>query len=101
MADIVIGMTDMTIFRSPDVPGNLVPTGGRVRSWRRRATGAVLVASLALAAVLGPPLAPATRLGAGELVGFATVSAADTITSSGVLAEVPAAGRGRGVSETD
>ena len=63
--------------------------------WQRRTAGAALVAALALAAVLGPPLTPATRLGAGELVGFATVSAADTIRSSGVLAEVPAAGRGR------
>jgi hypothetical protein len=86
-ADTVIGMTDMMI--------------SQVQGWRRRTTGAALVATLALAAVLGPPLAPATRLGAGELVGFSTVSAADTITSSGVLAEVPAAGRGRSVSETD
>jgi len=88
-------MTDMTISRT-------VPTADRhAGSWRRRATGAALAASLALAAVLGPPLAPATRLGAGDLVGFATVSAADTITSSGVLAEVPAAGRGHSVSEAD
>jgi hypothetical protein len=86
-ADTVIGMTDTMI--------------SRVQGWRRRTTGAALVATLALAAVLGPPPAPATRLGAGELVGFSTVSAADTITSSGVLAEVPAAGRGRSVSETD
>jgi hypothetical protein len=86
-ADTVIGMTDMMI--------------SQVQGWRRRTTGAALVATLGLAAVLGPPLAPATRLGAGELVGFSTVSAADTITSSGVLAEVPAAGRGRSVSETD
>ena len=57
--------------------------------------------TLAVATVLGPPLVPTTRLGAGELVGFATVSAADTIISSGVLTEVPAAGRGRSVSETD
>jgi hypothetical protein len=86
-ADTVIGMTDMMI--------------SRVQWWRRRTIGAALVATLALAAVLGPPLAPATRLGAGELVGFSTVSAADTITSSGVLAEVPAAGHRRSVSETD
>jgi hypothetical protein len=46
---------------------------------------------LAVAAVLGPPLTPATRIGAGELVGFSTVSAADTIISAEVLAEVPAA----------
>jgi hypothetical protein len=73
-------MTDMTISQ---------------RRWRIRTTGAALVASLALATVLGPPLAPATRLGAGELVGFSTVSAADTIISSGVLAA------DRSVSESD
>ncbi|WP_125809407.1 hypothetical protein [Actinoplanes sp. ATCC 53533] len=87
-------MTDMMISRSPAFPSSPAPAGGRARWWRR-GTGATLVAALALAAVLGPPLAPATRLGAGELVGFSTVSAADTITSSDVLAEVPAAGRGR------
>ena len=86
-------MTDTTISRTA------VPAG-RAR-WRRRTTGAALVATLALAAVLGPPVAPATRLGAGELVGFATVSAADTITSRGVLTEVPAAGRSHSVSESD
>ncbi|MFI7540086.1 hypothetical protein [Actinoplanes sp. NPDC049599] len=86
-------MTNLTISRTA------FPTS-RAR-WRRRTTGAALVATLALAAVLGPPLAPATRLGAGELVGFSTVSAADTIISSGVLADVPAAGRGRSVSESD
>ena len=86
-------MTDMTMLPT-------TPTRSRAR-WRRRTTGAALVATMALAAVLGPPPAPATRLGAGELVGFSTVSAADTITSTGVLAEVPAAGRGRSVSETD
>jgi hypothetical protein len=86
-------MTDTTISRTA------APTG-RAR-WRRRTTGAALVVTLALAAVLGPPLAPATRLGAGELVGFATVSAADTITSRGVLADVPAAGHNRSVSESD
>jgi hypothetical protein len=90
--DIVIGMTDMTMTRTD-------PTLSRFPLWRRRATGVAAAAMLALATVLGPPLAPATRFGAGELVGFSTVSAADTITSSGVLAEVPAAGRG--VSESD
>ena len=75
-------MTDTMISRT---------SAGRGARWRRRTTGAVVVAALAMAAVLGPPPAPATRLGAGELVGFSTVSAADTITSSGVLAEVPAA----------
>jgi hypothetical protein len=91
---MVVGMTDMTIFSTDQA-------GTRAQGWRRRTTGATLVATLALASVLGPPLAPATRLGAGELVGFSTVTAADTIRSSGVLAEVPAAGRGRSVSETD
>lgn len=89
-------MTDTMISRTP------TSSSGPARTrWWRRTAGATLVASLALAAVLGPPLAPATRLGAGELVGFSTVTAADTITSSDVLAEVPAAGRGRSVSETD
>jgi hypothetical protein len=77
----VIGMTDTTISQTS--------------RWRTRTTGVALVAALALAAVLGPPLVPATRLGAGDLVGFATVSAADTIISSGVLAA------DRSVSESD
>lgn len=83
---IVIGMTDLMRQRT------VLPTSSRTASWRRRTTGVAVAATLALAAVLGPPLAPATRLGAGELVGFSTVTAADTITSSDVLAEVPAAG---------
>jgi hypothetical protein len=49
-----------------------------------------------VAAVLGPAMT-ATRLGVGETVGFATVSAADTIRSTRMLADVPA----EGVSETD
>jgi hypothetical protein len=96
MPVIVIGMTDMSTFRSA------YPTSSRSsRGWRRRTTGAALAATLAVATVLGPVHPLATRLGAGELVGFSTVSAADTITSSDVLAEVPAAGRDRGVSERD
>ena len=89
-------MTDMTISRSA------FPTISRAAwTWRRRTTGAALAATLIVASVFGPVHLAATRLGAGELVGFSTVSAADTITSSDVLAEVPAAGRGRSVSETD
>jgi len=61
--------------------------------WRRRTIGMAVAATLAVATAFGPGHVPATRLGAGELVGFSTVSAADTITSSDVLAEVPAAGR--------
>ncbi|AGZ39079.1 hypothetical protein AFR_03950 [Actinoplanes friuliensis DSM 7358] len=92
-ATIVIAMTDMTISRSN--------VSFRGPAWRRRTTGVVLAATLAVAAAFGPGHVLATRLGAGELVGFSTVSAADTITSSDVLAEVPAAGRGRSVSESD
>jgi hypothetical protein len=55
------------------------------------AAGAVL----AVATVLGPAAMVVTRLGAGETVGFPTVSAADTITSTAVLAEVAAGFRGR------
>jgi hypothetical protein len=66
--------------------------------WQRRSGLAALGALVAVAAVLGPsPLA--TRLGASDVVGYATVSAADTITSNAVLAEVAAAGR-RGVLKT-
>ncbi|WP_153040092.1 hypothetical protein [Actinoplanes sp. TFC3] len=61
----------------------------------RRLTGAAVAAALAVAAVFGPGPTLITRLGAGEQVAFATVSAADTITSSDILAEVPAAGRSR------
>jgi hypothetical protein len=60
-------------------------------AWRRRSGVAVVGAALGLAAVLGPTMT-ATRLGVGETVGFATVSAADTIRSARVLADVPAEG---------
>ncbi|MFI5935856.1 hypothetical protein [Actinoplanes sp. NPDC051494] len=63
---------------------------------RRRAAGVVgaaMAAVIAVAAVFGPGPALITRLGAGEQVAFATVSAADTIRSNGFLSEVPAAGR--------
>ena len=52
------------------------------------AVGAVF----AVATIFGPGEVPVTRFGAGETVGFATVSAADTITSTDMLADVPAAG---------
>ncbi|WP_306214652.1 hypothetical protein [Actinoplanes sp. RD1] len=58
----------------------------------RRAIGAMVAASLAVVAVLGPGPDLVTRLGASEQVAFATVSAADIIRSEGMLAEV-AAGR--------
>jgi len=56
---------------------------------------AALAATVLLATVFGPGPIVATRLGAGDTVGFATVSAADTITSSRVLDEVSAAVRNR------
>jgi hypothetical protein len=65
-------------------------------AWRRRGGVAATGAALVVAAVLGPAMT-ATRLGVGETVGFATVSAADTIRSTRMLADVPA----EGVSETD
>ncbi len=57
---------------------------------------AAVGAALAVAAAFGPALV-ATRLGVGETVGFATVSAADTIRSTAFLADAPA----QGVLETD
>jgi hypothetical protein len=61
-----------------------------------RTSVVALGAALAVATAFGPGQMTATRLGAGETVGFSTVSAADTIRSVGMLAEVPA-----GVSKTD
>ena len=50
-----------------------------------------LGAAVAVAGILGPETLATTRLGAAsEVTGFATVSAADTITSTDVLAEVAA-----------
>jgi hypothetical protein len=49
-------------------------------------------AAFAVATIFGPGEIPATRFGAREIVGFATVSPADTITSTDILAEVSAAG---------
>ena len=60
--------------------------------WWRRTGGAALGAAFTVATILGPGAVPATRLGAGEMVGFATVSAADTITSREVLADGASAG---------
>jgi hypothetical protein len=62
-------------------------------TWRRRTGGVALGAALTLATILGPGAVLATRLGAGEVVGFSTVSAADTITSRDVLADGASAGR--------
>ncbi|MFF5291771.1 hypothetical protein [Paractinoplanes globisporus] len=60
--------------------------------WRRRSGLAVLGAAVAVAAVLGPETLATTRLGAAsELSGYATVTAADTITSHAILEEVAAA----------
>ena len=60
--------------------------------WRRRSGLATLAAVVAVAAVLGPETLATTRLGAAsELSGYATVSAADTITSHAILEEVAAA----------
>jgi len=62
-------------------------------NWWRRTGGAALGAAFTVAAILGPGAVLATRLGAGEVVGFSTVSAADTITSRDVLADGTSAGR--------
>ncbi|MFD0518460.1 hypothetical protein [Paractinoplanes durhamensis] len=67
--------------------------------WKRRTGLAALGAAVVVAAAFGPQTIATTRLGAAsEVSGYATVTAADTITSYAVLADV-AAGRGR-VSKT-
>ena len=77
-ASIVIGMTQTMKHR--------------MLGWR---TGVAAVgAAFAVAMVLGPGAEVTARLGASETVGHATVSAADTITSMDLFAEVAAAGRG-------
>jgi hypothetical protein len=81
----VIGMTDMTMTQIPYLMNDRTAS-----PWRRRTGVAAVSAMLGIAVVFGPGPVATTRLGAGELVGFATVSAADTITSRDVLAEVPA-----------
>jgi hypothetical protein len=83
-------MTDMTMI-STGYPIN----AKSARRWGLRGAMAALAATVLVATVFGPGPVVATRLGAGETVGFATVSAADTITSSDVLADVPAAVRDR------
>ena len=60
--------------------------------WRRRSARAALGGGVAVAAILGPETLATTRLGAAsDLSGYATVSAADTITSHAILEEVAAA----------
>lgn len=59
--------------------------------WQRRTGVAAIGAAFAVAMVLGPGTEVTSRLGASETVGHATVSAADTITSMDLLAEVAAA----------
>ena len=83
-------MTDMAITRT-SFPIDPRPA----RRWGLRSAMAALAATVLVATVFGPGPIVATRLGAGDTVGFATVSAADTITSSRVLAEVSAAVRNR------
>jgi hypothetical protein len=55
-----------------------------------------MVMGLAAVTALAPAQAAVARPGAGETLGYATVSAADTIRSVGMLAEVAA-----GVSKAD
>ncbi|MCY1137721.1 hypothetical protein OWR29_06890 [Actinoplanes sp. Pm04-4] len=61
-------------------------------SWQRRTRIAALGAALAVAATFGPGTLGTTRLGASEVAGYATVTAADTITATPVLAGVASAG---------
>jgi hypothetical protein len=65
----------------------------RMLQWRRRTGVAAVGATFAVAMVFGPCAEVTSRLGASETVGYATVSAADTITSMDLFAEVAAAGR--------
>ena len=60
--------------------------------WRRRSALAVLGGVVAVAAILGPGTLATTRLGAAsDFSGYATVTAADTITSHAFLEGVAAA----------
>ncbi|WP_433374119.1 hypothetical protein ACQPZX_03270 [Actinoplanes sp. CA-142083] len=60
--------------------------------WRRRSGLAVLGAVVAVAAIMGPETLATTRLGAtSDLSGYATVTAADTITRHGILEGVASA----------
>ncbi len=65
----------------------------QVAGWQRRTGMVALAAALAVAASFGPGQLGTTRLGASEVAGFATVTAADTIRATPVLAEVAGAGR--------
>ena len=73
--------------------GNLIGMTKTMKQQRRFGVAAV-GAAFAVAMIFGPAPATMARLGASDTVGQATVSAADTITSTGVLADVAAAGRG-------
>ena len=60
--------------------------------WRSRSGLAALGAIVAVAAILGPETPATTRLGAtSDLSGYATVTAADTITRQGILEGVASA----------
>jgi hypothetical protein len=72
--------------------GNVIGMTTTMKQRRRFGVSAV-GAAFAVAMIFGPAPATMARLGASETVGQATVSAADTITSTAVLAEVAAAGR--------
>jgi hypothetical protein len=63
-----------------------------IKQQRRRFGVAAVGAAFVVATIFGPAHDMMVRLGAGETVSQAAVSAADTITSTAVLAEVPAAG---------
>jgi hypothetical protein len=72
-------------------------TKHQILGWRRRTGFLALGAALAVTTTFGPSLLGTTRTGAGEVAGHATVTVADTITATPVLAGV--ADTGRGVSE--
>jgi hypothetical protein len=58
-----------------------------IKLWWRRAGLATVAAAVGVAGILGPQTTATTRLGAiSEVAGYATVTAADTITSSAMLA---------------
>lgn len=87
---MVCDMTDMTITRNPHSL-TLAPA----RRWRLRTGAVALSAAVVVATMFGPAPVSLARFGVGETVGSATVSAADTITSTDVLAEVAAGLRNR------
>jgi hypothetical protein len=87
---MVWDMTDMMITRTPHSINVQ-----RASRWRLRTGALVLSAAVVLTTMFGPAPVALTRLGLGETIGAATVSAADTITSSDVLAEVAAGVRNR------